>query len=461
MTETDKEGIPPEPSGEGVYNAPWEKPFENIITPFEEFIHRQTTTGLILIGTTIIALVLANSAWADLYQQVKDAYAGISVGNWELKLSMLHWVNDGLMAFFFFVVGLELKREITVGELAKPGQAILPVACAVGGMLVPAFIYSAINYNGGGMRGWGVPMATDIAFAIGILVLLADRIPKSLITFLVALAIVDDLGAVLVIALFYTDSLDIGWMIITVAIIGILVSFNLGGVRAIVPYFITAIFLWFALHESGIHASLAGVIGAFTVPAKPKYDPAVFSRHVSDLMSRFDTSFARNNNILLNDNLRAQVTSLEEGVHSVQAPLQRLIHIWHLPVSFLVIPVFALMNAGIAINVDILKDSLTHQVTLGIMAGLILGKFIGISGTAWLLLKLGFSELPRGTSFSQIAGVSLIAGIGFTMAIFIAELGFVNSDNLYMAKMGIIMASLVAGVGGFIWLYLCSPKDRA
>lgn len=458
MNTDDNANLPPEPAGEGVHHAPWEKSFETIITPIEEFIHRQTTTGLLLMATTAIALVIANSPWADLYQQVKGAYAGITVGSWELKLSVLHWVNDCLMAFFFFVVGLELKREITVGELARPSQAVLPIACALGGMLLPALIYAVINLDGPGMRGWGVPMATDIAFAIGVLVLLADRVPRALITFLIALAIVDDLGAVLVIALFYTDSIDVGWILVAVLVVAVLLSFNLGGVRKVVPYFLMAMLLWIALLNSGIHASLAGVIGAFTVPARPKYDPAAFSRHVADLMKRFDESYADDDNILLNDDLRAQVTTLEEGVHSVQPPLQRLEHIWHLPVAFLVIPVFALLNAGIPIDAGTLQNAFSSPVALGIIAGLVLGKFAGITGTAWLALKLGIAQLPKGTRLSQIAGVSLLAGIGFTMAIFIAELAFVTAENLLMAKMGILLASLAAGLAGYTWLYLCSPR---
>lgn len=460
MSTHDQDNLPPEPAGDGVHHAPWEKSFERIISPIEDFIHRQSTTGLLLICTTVIALVIANSPLAPTYQHIKELYAGLSLGDWTLKMSLLHWINDGLMAFFFFVVGLELKREISVGELANLRRALLPIACAIGGMVLPALFYVALNIDGDGLSGWGAPMATDIAFAIGILVLLAGRVPKALITFLVALAIVDDLGAVLVIALFYTDNLAMGWLALAVLVTFCLIAFNLFGIRALLPYFLLAIVLWFALLESGIHATLAGVIGAFTVPARPKYDPSLFSNHVRDLLGRFDDSYRDNGNILLNDELHAVVQTFEDGIHSVQPPLQRLEHLWHLPVSFLVIPVFALFNAGIPVNLDTLQQAFASPIAMGIAGGLVLGKFAGITGTAWLVIKTGLAEPPRGTRFSQIAGVSFLAGIGFTMAIFIAELGFAeDSANLLMAKMGILIASAVAAVCGVAWLLVCSRQS--
>ncbi len=462
MADPDQHDIPDKPTGEGVHLAQWEKPFELIISPIEEFVHRQSTTGLLLMFTAVIALVLANSPMASQYQQLKDLYAGISVGDWQFKLSLLHWVNDGLMAFFFFIVGLELKREISVGELSNLKQATLPIACAIGGMVVPALIYTAFNFGMASISGWGIPMATDIAFAIGILVLLANRVPKALITFLVALAIVDDLGAVLVIAVFYTNTIDLWWLLAAASVLVLLIFLNLGGVRKILPYFLLAIVLWFTLLQSGVHATLAGVLGAFTVPARPKYDPTKFSEYVAKLMNKFDESYNRKKNILLNDELHAVVQTLEEGIHSVQPPLQRLEHIWHLPVSFLVIPAFALLNAGVPISVSSLQATLTNPIALGIEAGLLIGKFVGITGTAWLVLKLGIAKLPSGTSFSQIAGVSFLASIGFTMAIFIAELGFEeNSEELLLAKTGILLASVTAGIIGYTWLYLSADKKSS
>jgi NhaA family Na+:H+ antiporter len=444
---------------EGIFHAPWEKSFDKILTPFEEFIHQQTTGGLLLMATAILALVFANSGLSEIYQHWVHTPMGINIGGWALTKSLQHWVNDGLMALFFFLVGLELKREILVGELAIPRQAALPIAAAIGGMAIPALIYFAINPDGDAGRGWGIPMATDIAFAIGALVLLAKRVPKALITFLVALAIVDDLGAVVVIAIFYTDQLVWQALLIATAILGVLIALNLAGIRQPLPYILLGVLLWLALLKSGVHATLAGVLTALTIPARPKYDPARFSEHVKELMARFDASHQPGKSIMANDTLRAVVQTLENGVHRVETPLQRLEHGLHMPVAFLVIPIFAFINAGIPIELAGLGETLTHPVTMGVMLGLVLGKFLGIAGASWIALKLGVAQLPAQTSFSQIAGVALLAGIGFTMSIFIAELGFAGKpEYLLMAKTGVLVASLLAGVGGFGWLWWASKR---
>jgi len=457
------EQVNPDPKAKtGIYHAPWEKSFDKILTPFEEFIHRQTTSGLLLMGTAVLALVLANGPLASAYEHAVHTLIGINIGSWVLKMTLQHWINDGLMALFFFVVGLELKREILVGELAQLRNAALPIGAAIGGMVVPALIYFAMNPEGEAARGWGIPMATDIAFAIGALVLLAGRVPKALITFLVALAIVDDLGAVMVIAVFYTDTIALGPLAVAGGFFALLLVFNKSGIRKTTPYFIVAVFLWYALLQSGVHATLAGILGALSVPAMPKYNPERFSEHVRDLMQRFDASHQPGKSIMTNDELRAVVQTLENGVHSVEAPLQRLEHVWHMPVAYLVIPIFALANAGIPLELGSLGDTLTHPVMLGVSLGLVVGKFIGITGVCWLLLKLDVAVLPKDTRFSQIAGVSLLAGIGFTMSIFVAQLGFGASEELLlMAKTGVLAASLLAGVAGFIWLYLVSRSVEA
>jgi NhaA family Na+:H+ antiporter len=290
--------------------------------------------------------------------------------------------------------------------------------------------------------------------------LLASRVPKALITFLVALAIVDDLGAVIVIAVFYTDTIALGPLAAAAGLFILLLMFNLSGIRKTTPYFIVAALLWYALLQSGVHATLAGILGALSVPAIPKYNPELFSRHVKELMQRFDASHQPGKSIMTNDELRAVVQTLENGVHSVEAPLQKLEHVWHMPVAYLVIPIFALANAGIPLALDSLGETLTHPVLLGVSVGLLLGKFIGITGVSWLLLKLGVAVLPKDTRFTQIAGVSLLAGIGFTMSIFVAELGFAQqAEYLLMAKTGILTTSLLAGIAGFIWLYLVSKPE--
>lgn len=444
------------------YYAPWEKTFDRVVTPFEEFIHKETTSGFLLMGCALLALIAANSVFAESYQHLVHTKIGLSFGDWSIEKTVHHWVNDGLMALFFFVVGLELKREILVGELADPKQAVLPILAAIGGMLIPALIYYAINAGTEGARGWGIPMATDIAFAIGALVLLGSRVPKALITFLVALAIVDDLGAVIVIALFYTEQLVMGALGAAALLIALLIFFNVAGIRKPLPYFLVGVLLWFALLQSGVHATLAGVLTALVIPARPKYDPMLFSQHVKELIARFDKSYRPGESIMKNDEQKAIVQTLEHGVHAVETPLQRLEHSMHMPVAFLIIPLFAFINAGIPIEFSTLGETLSHPVALGVIAGLTVGKFIGVAGVSWVALKMGICRLPEGTTFAQIAGVALLSGIGFTMSIFVAELGFAQqAEYLLMAKTGILVASLLTGVGGYMWLLACTkPADK-
>lgn len=444
----------------GVIYAPWEHAFNRVLTPLDEFIHRQTTSGMLLMGTAIIALFLANGLFAETYLHVIHTPVNVSIGNWEIRMSLHHWVNDGLMALFFFVVGLELKREILVGELSDLRQAALPIIAAIGGMVMPALIYLVFNPEGDAARGWGIPMATDIAFAVGALVLLAGRVPKALITFLIALAIADDLGAVLIIALFYTQELAMSWLLASAALVALLLTFNFAGIRKVIPYFIVAVLLWYALLQSGVHATLAGVLGAFTVPARSKYDPSLFADLVNQQIDRFIASCQQNDSVMTNEKLHSVIQNLEESVLGVQTPLQRLEHIWHLPVAFIVIPIFALFNAGIPLQAGSLNETLTHPVMLGVTFGLLFGKFIGITGACWLALRLGVGQLPGGTRFSQITAVSVLGGIGFTMSIFISELGFANHpEYLLMAKTGVLAASVLAGISGFVWLWWLGRKN--
>lgn len=458
MTMTDHEHSSPR-AEKGIIYAPWERAFSRVLTPFDEFIHRETTSGLLMMGSAIIALLLANSFLADAYQYVLHTPLGIRIGTWGIDMSLHHWVNDGLMTLFFFVVGMELKREMLVGELADMRQAALPIIAAIGGMVMPALIYLAITHGTDAARGWGIPMATDIAFAVGALVLLASRVPKALITFLVALAIADDLGAVVVIALFYTQQLALDWLAASAVLVLLLFVLNFAGIRKVLAYFVVAALLWYALLQSGVHATLAGVLCAFAIPARPKYDPGLFSKRIRETIERFDASHQQGGNIMTNEGLYSAVQTLEKGVRGVQTPLQRLEHNWHLPVAFLVIPIFSLANAGIPLQFDALGATLTHPVMLGVTFGLVLGKFVGITGACWLALRLGIGQLPGGTRFSQIAAVSVLGGIGFTMSIFIAELGFASQpEYLLMAKTGVLAASLLAGAVGFGWLWKLGQK---
>ena len=438
---------------DGHYTAPLEPAFARIVTPFEQFIHHETTSGIMLMVCTVAALLLANSPFAENYLHIIHSHISVQVGDWILDKSVHHWINDGLMALFFFVVGLEIKREILVGELARPRQAALPILAALGGMLIPALIFYLINPQLPDARGWGIPMATDIAFAVAALVLLGPRIPRALIMFLVALAIVDDLGAVVVIALFYTEQIALSSLGLAAFMLVLLALFNLGGVRAPAAYFLVGILLWFCMLQSGIHATLAGVLLAFTIPARPKYDPPRFTARMRGLLDRFETAHQRDTNILTNGDLLSLAQTLARDAHLVETPLQRMETSWHLPVALLVIPLFALANAGIPLHLESLGATLSHPVTLGAGAGLVLGKFIGITGASWLALRLGIGQLPSGTTLAQIAGVALLGGIGFTMSIFIAELAYIaHPDLLIMAKTGILAASLCSGALGYLWL---------
>ncbi len=444
------------------YIAPWERAFDRLLTPVEEFIHRQTTSAILLMACALIALFLANSSWNSSYHHVLQTTFTIGFEGFQLSKSVHHWINDGLMALFFFLIGLELKREILVGELADIKQAMFPVIAAVGGMVFPVLIYMALNMEGDGFKGWGIPMATDIAFALGALALLGSRIPKSLLTFLVALAIVDDLGAVLVIAIFYTETIYWPALLMALVVLAMLLSLNLGGIRRPLPYMLLGAVLWIALLKSGVHATLAGILLAFTIPMRPKYEPARFLEHIHDMVTQIKKAYQKEHNIIKNDVLRSRVRALGEGVHLVQAPAQVLEHAMHLPSAYIIIPIFSLANAGIPIEWSSFGSIVTHPVSLGITLGLVLGKLIGIAGFTWVAVKMGLAGLPAGLNFKHIIGVGLMGGIGFTMSIFIAELGFANSpENLLMAKTGVLLASLLAGVSGFVWLTVMTSKKAA
>lgn len=437
----------------GVYHGPWEKSFDRILTPLEEFIHRQTTSGVLLMICAVIALYVANSSWHEGYEHFLHTEIGISFSTATFSLSIHHWINEALMAMFFLIMGLELKRELLAGELSSPRQALLPIMAAIGGMLIPALCYVALNPEGPAAKGWGIPMATDIAFAIGALSLLGARIPKNLITFLIALAIVDDLGAVAVIALFYTESINVGALGYAGFCTFMLIAFNLGGIRHALPYSMVGILLWAAMLASGVHATIAGIVIAFCIPIRPKFDPDLFINKVKNLTADMKSSIGQDPDIIRNTRFRGQVSSLGDGVHLVQAPAQRLEHALHLPVAYLVIPIFALANAGIPIDFAGIAQYLSHPISLGVLAGLVVGKPLGIAGFTWITVKLGWAELPPGLNMQHVFGVGMLGGIGFTMSIFIADLGFIGfPQDLLMAKTGIIIASLLAGLGGFFWL---------
>ncbi|MDX1732886.1 MAG: Na+/H+ antiporter NhaA [Halioglobus sp.] len=437
----------------GIYHAPWEKSFLRVLTPLEEFIHRQTTSGILLMICAVIALIIANTPLQDEYQHLLHTKLGVTFGGMSFSLSLHHWINEALMAMFFFIMGLELKRELLVGELASPQQALLPIVAAIGGALVPALLYVMVNLSTGAVNGWGIPMATDIAFAIGALSLLGSRVPKSLVTFLIALAIVDDLLAVAVIAFYYTDNTN--WVALgyVAGLTAVLWFLNMGGIRRALPYAAVGALLWMAMLASGVHATIAGIVVAFMIPIRPKFEPDTFLARVRQNTDDMAASIAEDRDIIHNNRLRSLVTSLEHGVHLVQAPAQRLESTLHLPVAYLVIPIFALANAGIPIEATGSSEYLTNPVTLGVLIGLLVGKPLGIVIFTWLGMKLARVDLPEGLDMRHVLGIGLLGGIGFTMSIFIADLGFEGQpETLLMAKTGILLASAVAGVSGYLLL---------
>ena len=417
-----------------------------VLSNFQRFARAEYFSGILLLIATVVAMIWANSPWRDLYDSIWATKITVGIGDFSISKSFFLWINDGLMAIFFFVVGLEIKREILVGELSSPRQAIFPIAAALGGMVVTALFYLLVNAGGPGQDGWGVPMATDIAFALGILSLLGRRAPLSLKVFLAAVAIVDDIGAVLVIAIFYSDSIAVVNLIAAAVVMLALFGLNRAHVRTPLPYAILGIFLWVALLQSGVHATIAGVLLAITIPASQKIDSEYFVRRSRSLLDGFEQAGQSGKSTLTNKDQKGYLTSLERGVEQVRSPLLRLEHLLHPYVSYGIMPLFALANAGVALGSSF-SAALTDRISIGIILGLVLGKQIGITGFGWLATRLGWAERPEGISWRQIYGVGWLAGIGFTMALFISDLAF-PVEMLDTAKVGVLTASLICALVG-------------
>jgi NhaA family Na+:H+ antiporter len=425
---------------------------ERVLAPFQRFAHDEASGGLVLLAAAIAAMIWANSPWAHSYHALWDTLITIGATQLGLTDSLHHWINDGLMAVFFLVVGLEIKREILVGELASVRQAALPLFAAVGGMLVPAAVFAALTYGTPDVRGWGVPMATDIAFALGIAALLGPRVPTSLKVFLAALAIVDDIGAVLVIALFYTTSINTAAIVAAAAVMALLVGLNRSGVRSSLPYFLLGALLWIAVLKSGIHATIAGVLLALTIPARTRIDGDDFLDEARTHLAAFDAALAhQHGEFSTTQRHQEPIFALEDTTQRAQSPLLRLETKLHGPVAFLIMPLFALANAGVALGGDV-SAALTERAVLGVMLGLVIGKPVGILLFSWLAVRLRLAELPTGTTWRQIAGIGALGGIGFTMALFIGALAFGDGAKLEAAKIGILAGSIIAGVLGWILL---------
>ena len=424
---------------------------QRALIPFQRFARTEASGGILLLIATAIALAWANSPWAESYFHLWETELTIGGREHGITQSLHHWINDGLMAVFFFVVGLEIKREILVGELASLRQAALPIAAAFGGVVAPASIYTLFNAGTPGAHGWGIPMATDIAFALGVLALLGPRIPLGLKVFLAALAIVDDIAAVLVIALFYTAEISTYSLGAAALILAMLVVLNVGGISSTVPYVLLGIGLWAAFLTSGVHATAAGVLLAMTIPARTRIDADEFLVRARRILDEFERGGVPGVTILSNSAHQEAVEALEVACEEVQTPLQRLEHTLLGWVAFGIIPLFALANAGVQIGGDVIA-MLMQPVALGIMLGLIIGKPLGITVVAWLAVRGRIAAAPRDFGWRALHGVSWLGGIGFTMSLFIASLAFSGTALLDVAKLGILAGSLVAGCVGFVIL---------
>ena len=424
---------------------------ERVTAPLHRFMQSAPAGGLVLLACAAVAMIWANSPWADSYHALWETPLTIGIGGVGARFNLHLVINDGLMAVFFFLVGLEIKREVLVGELASLRHAALPVSAAVGGMVVPALLFTALNAGGAGSSGWGIPMATDIAFALGVLALLGDRIPTSLRVFLSALAIADDLGAVLVIALFYSGGVTWGALLAAAALLVLSAGANAAGVRAPWAYMLIGLALWVAVLMSGVHATVAGVLLALTIPSRTRIDEGAFLRGARQALEDFHDARDPERTVLSNQEHQEALHRLEELTEQAQPPLARIEYGLHEIVTFGIMPLFALANAGVPLHGA--GALIGSPVALGVLLGLVLGKPIGISLAAWLAVKLGVAVRPAGASWRLIHGVSWLSGIGFTMSLFIAGLAFTEAAPLLTAaKLGTFLASVLAGVIGWALL---------
>jgi Na+:H+ antiporter, NhaA family len=417
-----------------------------LLTPAQEFIRTESASGVLLIAAAALAFAWANSPWAASYFAVREIPLSVGFGAWRLEKPLLLWVNDLLMAGFFFVIGLEIKREILVGELAGWQRASLPAAGALGGMLVPALIYVAFNPADPAIHGWGVPMATDIAFALGVLALLGQRVPLSLKVFLLALAIVDDLGAVLVIALFYTAEVNGTSLLISLLVWGGALAYGRAHGERPIVFALLGLVTWYFMLKSGVHATIAGVLMALAVPLRHKVSAQVLQNELRPLASQ-GGGF---------EQVQMVIGRLEEVLAKAHSPLHSMEHALAPYVAFFVMPVFAFFNAGVAVGSS--EGELIGSVALGAFVGLLVGKPVGVAGFVFIAVMSGLTRLPAGATWSAMIGVGLLAGIGFTMSLFIANLAFADHALLDQAKIGVLSASVVASLAGLAFLSRTLPR---
>lgn len=434
-----------------MYHKIPKSPIDYLLKPLRTLGKNESNAGFLLFFAAIIAIIWANSPWRASYFGLWDTHFSVALGSYSLDESLHHWINDGLMAIFFFVVGLEIKREVLAGELSSIKQSILPVGAAMGGMLVPAMFYLLFTDGTRAAGGWGIPMATDIAFSLGLLSLVSKRVPLSIKIFLTALAIVDDLGAVLVIAFFYTSNISLENLLLGAGFMAVLLAANRAGVRSTTFYAIIGIGgLWTAFLLSGIHATIAGVLAAFAIPGRTKINEEQFMQRMRGLMGRFEAS-EPNGNPFLTSEQQHLIERMKLANMNAETPLQKLEHTLHPLISFVIMPLFALANAGVEITGEF-WTLIFSPVSLGVMVGLVVGKFVGITGVCRLLVWLKIAQLPKGARWSHIYGVAMLAGIGFTMSLFITELALTVPLDRLEAKLGILVSSVIAGGIGLFYL---------
>ena len=427
-------------------------PIEKLLLPFRMFIRAEVSSGILLIFSAAVALVWANSPWADLYTALWETHFSLQLGGFEVSESLLLWINDGLMAIFFFVVGLEIKRELLAGELASPRLAALPLVAAAGGMAVPALIYTAFNAGTPEAGGWGIPIATDIAFSMGILHLLGDRVPSGLKIFLASLAIADDLGAVIAIALFYTSDISYLSLGVGAGVFAFVAVLNRLGVRNPLVYGIFGVGgVWSAFLFSGVHPTVAGVLMAMLIPANIRLDPGKFVSRSRAMIDRFDQAGPHEQNVLANRTRHDALLDLDMATDYSLTPLQRLETALHPWVSVVILPIFALANAGVVLDLNAVTN-FGHPLTLGIVLGLVVGKQVGVTLFTWIAVRMGLAQLPSNVRWIHVYGVSCLAGIGFTMSLFIGGLAFQDPTQEAMAKIAIFGASVIASVLGLVVL---------
>ena len=434
---------------------------ENIQPSLSSFIRAQTTSSLILLLSTIVALWWANSIYAPTYINLVHTPIGILFGDFEFKASLKHIINDGLMVIFFFLLGLEIKREVLVGDLAQPENRRMLIFCALGGMIFPALIYSLFNWSLDSQIGWGIPMATDTAFALGVLTIVRKHIPASLLAFIVGLAIVDDIGAILVIAIFYTEQISVLYFSSAFVLIAFLAVANYAGVRQPFFYIITSIVIWLLMLKSGVHPTVAGVGIALTVPARPELSSGKLLKKAKSIIDSMQKK-PKSVDVLASKEDHEKVLAVRDVAEGASTPLRRWEDALYLPVSLFILPLFALTNAGVIFSFNSFIGSLQNPIGLGIISGLVLGKFIGISGACWLALRYKLGRLPANVNYQHIIGASLITGIGFTMSTFIATLGFDGQpEQLQYAKTAILIGSVLAALLGTSYLRLISTKPNS